>query len=79
MCKNLNNINLFIGILFGTMGGAIGLALGSNTLGAGLGLAAIIIIPLLYGIFGFIAGAIAALIYNLAAKWIGGLEIETEA
>jgi len=31
---------------------------------------------LLYGIFGGIGAAIGAFIYNLAAGWIGGLEID---
>jgi len=42
------------------------------------GAAAIIILPIMYGIFGFIGGAIGAWIYNLVAGWIGGIEIELE-
>lgn len=38
----------------------------------------IIILPLMYGIVGFVAGAIQAIIYNLAAGFIGGIRIETE-
>ncbi len=37
---------------------------------------AIVIAPIMYGIGGFIFGALAAWIYNMCAKWIGGLEIE---
>ena len=44
--------------------------------GAGLFLAGICLWPLLYGIMGFIGGAIAALIYNVVAGFIGGLELE---
>jgi len=44
-----------------------------------VGLGALIFLPILYGIFGFIAGLIYALIYNLAASIIGGLEIELES
>lgn len=33
-------------------------------------------LPILYWILGAIAGVIMALIYNLAAGWFGGLEIE---
>ena len=43
---------------------------------AALGLGAIIIFPIIYGILGFIVGAFGALIYNLVAKWIGGIEVE---
>jgi len=37
---------------------------------------AIIIFPILYGILGGIGGAIGAAIYNLAAGWVGGLEVD---
>ena len=35
-----------------------------------------ILLPVLYAVVGFIGGIIAAAIYNLAAKWTGGLEFE---
>jgi len=35
-----------------------------------------ILAPLIYGAMGFVFGAISALIYNLVAKWVGGLELE---
>jgi len=38
----------------------------------------VIALPLMYGIAGFIGGAIHALIYNAAAGVIGGIRIETE-
>lgn len=44
----------------------------------GLGVLAIIILPIVYGIMGFVGGAIAAVIYNLIARWIGGIEVELE-
>ena len=31
-------------------------------------------LPVIYGVFGFIGGLIAAAVYNLVAKWTGGLE-----
>ncbi len=45
---------------------------------AELGVLAIIILPIVLGIFGFIAGAIGALIYNLIAGKVGGIEMEFE-
>jgi hypothetical protein len=42
------------------------------------GLIAPIAFLLLYGIFGFVGGVISAWIYNVAAKRIGGIEIDTE-
>jgi hypothetical protein len=37
-----------------------------------------VLMPVLYGAMGFIAGAIGALLYNLFAKWVGGFELELE-
>ncbi len=45
---------------------------------AGLGVLAIIIAPLFYGIILFIAGAVGAWIYNVFAAWVGPVEIELE-
>ena len=38
----------------------------------------IIVVPVFYGAFGFISTAIVRLVYNLVAKWTGGIEIEIE-
>ncbi len=37
-----------------------------------------VLFPVLYGVIGFIAGAIGALLYNLFARWVGGFELEME-
>jgi hypothetical protein len=34
--------------------------------------------PIFYGLMGFVTGAISALIYNLIAGWVGGIEMELE-
>jgi hypothetical protein len=34
--------------------------------------------PLIYGVMGFVIGVIGALVYNVVAKWIGGIEVEVE-
>ena len=41
-----------------------------------LGLWAIIVLPLVYLVIGFVVGLIAAAVYNLLAKFVGGIEIE---
>lgn len=38
----------------------------------------IIFLPVIYAVIGFIAGVITAFIYNLVAKWTGGVEFTTE-
>ena len=34
--------------------------------------------PIIYGAIGFIFGLISGFVYNLIAKWIGGIEVEVE-
>ncbi len=41
---------------------------------AGFGLFA----PVVYAVMGFVFGVVGAFIYNLVAKWIGGIEVEVE-
>ena len=51
---------------FGALGGLI------------FGVAAVIALPILYGVIGFIAGLLMAALYNLVARIAGGLEIELQ-
>ena len=44
----------------------------------GMGIGFMLFLPVLYGICGFIFGALSAWIYNLLAKWLGGFELEFE-
>ncbi len=32
--------------------------------------------PIVYGLFGFILGALYAALYNVVAEWIGGIRVE---
>ena len=83
---------LSVAKMMGIIQGAIGLLLMPIFLLAGLvgvmaggrssafsGVASIVIavlIPVFYAALGFVFGAIGALLYNLVAKWVGGIEIE---
>jgi hypothetical protein len=69
----------------GTGGPAVvgepGSDLGAGTTGPGaLGLAGLLVVgllaALLYGIVGWVVTAIVCLIYNLVARWTGGIEVQ---
>jgi len=49
---------------------------GGSALGFIFGVGAIFILPLFYGVIGFLGGLISAAIYNLVARYAGGLELE---
>ena len=75
-------IGVPLGIIMMIFGAAM-MAGGSNSaagggVGIGIGIFYMIGLPIIYGILGFIFGAIGALIYNIAAGIIGGLEMELE-
>ena len=64
-------------LLVGLMGSLVGQ---DKTPFAGIfGVVFAILMPVFYGVLGFIAGAIGALLYNLFAKWVGGFELELES
>jgi hypothetical protein len=44
--------------------------------GALFGIGAIVMMPIFYGILGFIGGAIVAAAYNVIASWAGGIELD---
>lgn len=71
-------IGLITGIIYAGMGVRLGALTGSMGLGAGLGFLSIVAFPIAYAIIGFIGGAIGALLYNLIAERIGGVEMEFE-
>ena len=78
-------IGLVIGICFALfsvlgggaamMGGQEGAAAGGLMMGMGLGFA--IAAPIFYGILGFVGGLLTGWLFNLAAGFVGGLEVET--
>lgn len=68
-----------LGLIFGGFASLFSLlAATSDTGAAGLlfGAGAIFLLPILYGIFGFLFGMIIAALYNLTANFTGGIEIE---
>ena len=78
---------LIFGVLYGLffiIFGAAMSAMGSRDAAAGgvssvvIGIFAMIGIPIMYGVMGFIMGAIGALIYNALAGIIGGVKFDLE-
>lgn len=69
-------LSLIGGAGAGSQDGLSGLALGGG--GIVVGLAVMIGLPIFYGCIGFIAGIIGALVYNILAGIVGGIEIEVE-
>lgn len=79
-----------LGLIFGAifalisvLGGAFGAALGEDAggafAGALFGVGSVIILPILYGLIGFIGGLLTAAIYNFVAGFTGGVELELSA
>jgi nitrate/nitrite transporter NarK len=77
-------MGLLMGLVFGAIFAMIPSAMAADGgevpgwLAPMFGLGAIVFMPVLYGICGFIGGAIAAAIYNALAGIIGGLELRLE-
>lgn len=63
--------------LFAMIGGAASGDSGAGAFGAIMGIGAIIFFPILYGVMGFVFSLIGALLYNLVAGMVGGVEFET--
>ena len=77
-------VPLRAGIVLGIFYGICGLIAASFLLvatlagreGAILGVTFAVMLPIFYAVAGFIGCVIAAALYNLVAKWTGGLEFE---
>jgi hypothetical protein len=52
--------------------------MGGRAFGALFGVGAVIMFPILYGAFAFVASLISAALYNLLASWVGGIEVELQ-
>lgn len=77
--KVLGLLYAILGFIFGAVMSVISVATtGFEGAGMMFGVGAIVFIPIVYGLGGFVGGYITAWIYNFAAKRVGGIEIETE-
>jgi hypothetical protein len=48
-------------------------------MGGAIGIGAVVIMPIFYGVLGFVVTAISAFLYNIVANMVGGIEIEVDA
>ncbi len=77
-------LGLIIGVIYGLIIMTIGAAMMSGRGGPGAGFGIIggllmmIMIPAFYGILSFVFGALYAFVYNVAAGFVGGVELELE-
>ncbi|HUE13491.1 MAG TPA: hypothetical protein VMR25_04950 [Planctomycetaceae bacterium] len=72
-------LGLLIGVfvaLFCILAAAIGAQQKAGAPSPLIGVVAIVLAPLFYGVFGFIGGIVSAALYNVAASVVGGVEIE---
>jgi hypothetical protein len=53
-------------------------ALAGGAFGVLFGVGSIILFPIIYGLLGFVGGLISALLYNLIARFVGGIELELD-
>jgi hypothetical protein len=73
-----------IGLIAGAFMSLIGLAGvfassdGGGAIGALFGVGAIVLLPIVYGVFGFVTTFIAAALYNVIAGRVGGIEINVQ-
>lgn len=90
MAKMLAALYAGLGLLFGALLAGISLvgagiaASGQDEtgmppwLGALFGVGAVVFLPLLYGLMGLVFGALTAVLYNLFAGMVGGIELNAE-
>jgi hypothetical protein len=69
-------VGAFISLI--SMAGGAFMPKGAGSAGMLFGAAAIIALPIFYGVLGFVMSLIGAALYNLVAGWVGGVEIDTE-
>ena len=75
MAMVLGVLYVLIGIIFLPIFFIVA-ALSPDEAGFGMGFA--LALPLIYGVAGFISGAIGAFLYNIVAGWVGGIEVDLE-
>jgi hypothetical protein len=75
-------LGLIFGVFFALLSSVAGFAAPNQGMPAFMGMmfgvGAIVLMPIFYGVMGFLSGAIGAVIYNVLAKWLGGVELNVQ-
>jgi len=69
-------LGLLAGIAYSFGGFFYELFTASLNTGTALAFLALLGMPAIFGVLGLISGAVEAVIYNLLARWFGGLEVD---
>jgi hypothetical protein len=87
VAKNVAVLYAVLGVIIGaffSLAAVAGAFAGAEDAGVGAGIAgiigvgAIVAFPIFYACLGFIGSLIAAVLYNLVASMVGGVELEVE-
>jgi hypothetical protein len=84
--KVMGVLYVLMGLLFGaivSLISVVGGALAPHDEAGGMagllfGAAAIVVLPIFYGVLGFVASLIGAALYNMVASFVGGIEIDVQ-
>lgn len=82
MAKVLGLLYLLMGVVFAVVFLLFGSLMPEGEMadaGWMFGTGMVLVLPLLYGVLGFVFGALTAWFYNLVASWTGGLEMDLES
>jgi hypothetical protein len=79
VARVLGALYALVGLIGGLIVSVSALVAAASGTKAGIfGLAAIIVLPIIYGVVGLVFGYLLAYLYNLIAKKVGGVEFEVE-
>jgi len=71
-------VGLIAGVLYSGIGAIYDSVTGSLGVGTVLAFMALVGMPILFAAFGFLTGLVGVVLFNLASKWIGGIELSIE-
>lgn len=82
LAKTMGVLDALLGLVFAVCFFLIGSVVPTSGLGKTFpmgGIGVVVLIPLLYGFFGYIIGALIAWLYNVVAGWTGGVEFDLQS